>query len=216
MSTHRRLTIGAIVAAIVILVGIGVFVAHDMNAPVQEVKIYELPDTSDSPPAVAQLGPGKTKHVVFDQRGRASDTIIEQYSVESDQGYEDTAALSEIEPCCPDEEAPVPIGDINFGQDINLDRNPVPPEVIADSRRHSEWFRAFDRHHKKRVALKEEQDKLEEDFNSLRFSSDIDQVLRDIADPSYFDKLDAVWAKMEALQNKADILEKEYPVFPSD
>lgn len=216
MSARRRLTIGAVIAATVILVGIGVFVAHDMNAPVQKVRIYRLPNTSDSPPAAAQSTLGKTESVAFGQQGWASDTTVVQYSVESDQGYEGTAALGEIEPCCPDEADSYAVGDIDFGRDNNPDHNPVSLEVIADSRRHWEWFHAFDRHHTKRVALKEEQDKLEEDFNSLRFSRDYDQFLRDIADPSYFDKLDATWAKMESLQNKADILEKEYPVSSSD
>ncbi len=173
MSTQRGFTIVTVVAAILILIGIGAFVAYDMNTPVQEVKVYELPD-SIAPSVESDLGTtGTTGAIATGQQG-------------------------------------------SFADDTNLDHNPVSPEVIAESRRHSEWFDAFDQHHKKRVALKEEQDKLEEDFNSLVFSSDYDQFLRDIADPSYFDKLDAVWAKMEALQNKADILEKEYPVFPSN
>ena len=55
----------ACIAAILLIVGIVAFITHDRNAPVEQVRVYELPETDTD-------GTGKTETLVSGQpTGRA-------------------------------------------------------------------------------------------------------------------------------------------------
>lgn len=210
MSTRQRLTIVAVVAAIVIPVGIGVFVAHDMNAPIQEVKVYELPDSINSRPAVAQATTIKKETIASGQQGRGSDTTTVQYS------DEDTAAMSEsaIEPCCPEEVNNATAGDIDLRQGINLDHNPVAPQVIADSKSDAEWFIAIQAYEARLDAHYAEAKRLDDEYHAL-LPDDPDEFLRSGDVNALIAKLEAHRAQKEAWSEKLKELEREKPIRPT-
>ncbi len=212
MSTQRRFTIVVVAVVILLLVGISTFLVYDKNASIQEVTVYELPD-SHTPSVESSLSTTDIiGAITTGQRGRISDNTTEQYSSEYDQGYEAAAALGEstIEPCCPDELDP--LGDMDSGQDTNLDHNPVSPEVISDARRHNLWWEAQKEHHEKVVASKEKMDELMEDLNLiLDENRDSDQLLRNLRDPVYWAKVESTFGKLELLKKQDDKLAKEYP-----
>ena len=224
MSTKRRFTIGGVVAAILVLIGMGVFLAYDINVPVQEVRVYELP--SPIVPSVEEVHgtTGTTVASATGQQGRNSGNTTIQYSVESDQGYEDTAASGEsaIEPCCPEEVDQSPTGDIGFGQDTNLDRNPVSPELIKDTRRYWEYVEARNKYNERYDALREKQRQLERELVSLnpvlvkrmqetypgiKFQSHLTQAER-------LTKLEALGPRMEFLRIEIKELRQQRPVAP--
>lgn len=100
--------------------------------------------------------------------------------------------------------------------------NPVPPEVIEDSERDLEWWRATKKWEEKYWAFDEEQEKLSQEHNELTPSDQagLDALMRKIKeDPSYADevvaKLNAWEAKMKARKKKKEALEKEKPVRPT-
>ena len=70
--SRRMLVIGTSVVAVLLLVGVGVFVLYSMNAPDQPVKVYELPDSrAISVRYLASSGrayPPKVEVVVVDQK----------------------------------------------------------------------------------------------------------------------------------------------------
>ena len=202
----RFFMIGA--AVFLLLVGIGSFLAYKMNGPVQQVRIYEVPDKSDSPLVVAPATTVKTETVDFGQQGQISDTATIQYSAEYDQVYEDTAQMAEstIEPCCPDELYPYPVGDIDFRQDTNLDHNPVSPEVITDSKLRFEYMKALKAFDEKYLALDAEISQLEDEFKYL-ISLELDKSL--------LPKLEAWQAKYDALMKKREELNRQEPVYPT-
>ena len=119
---------------------------------------------------------------------------------------------SVIEPCCPDELDQHPAGDMDFGQDTNLDYNPVSPEVIEAGRRHAEYCDAFLRHHEKVVASKEEMDALIPQLNAfMEDNRDLDQLRRNMQDPAYRAKIDALAAKLKILQKRDEQLANQFP-----
>lgn len=195
---------------ILLLFGFGAFLVYDMNAPVQEVKVYEVPDrlALRAPHVESSLDTtGTTVAIATGQQSRSSDNTTAQYLSDSDQGDEATVALGEngIEPCCPDEASLFPVGDIDFGQDQNLDKNPVSPEVRADSKQYFEYMKALKVFDEKYMALSEELLQLNNEFKYL-ISLELDESL--------LPKLEAWQAKKEALMKKREELNRQEPVYP--
>ena len=183
---------------ILLLFGFCVFLVYDKNAPVQEVRVYEVPDplAPRAPHVESSLDPtGTTVAIATGQLGRSSDNTTAQYLSDSDQGDEATAALGEngIEPCCPDEVDLSAAGDIDLEQDVNLDYNPVSPEVRADSKSRFEYMKALKVFDEKYMALNEELHQLNNEFKYL-ISLELDKSL--------LPKLEAWQAKKEALIKK--------------
>ena len=223
MSTYQRFTIVVGVTAILVLIGIGAFIVYDMNA-LSTGKGYELPDTL-APSVEAEHGmTGTTVTIATGQQGNFSDNTTVQYSAKSDQGDEDTTQMSEsaIEPCRPDEGDLSPAGDIDFGQDTNLDHNPVSPELIEDTRRYWEYVEARNKYNERYDALREKQRQLERELVSLdpvlvekmreaypgiKFQSRLTQEER-------LAKLDALGPKMESLIIEFKELRQQRPVAP--
>ena len=102
------------------------------------------------------------------------------------------------------------------------DSNPVPPEVIADSKRDLEWWRAIKKWEAKDEALHAEWKKLSQEFDELIGSdrAGFEALIQKVQeDPSYRDQLASkmkVWmAKVEALEEKDKELKKERPIRPT-
>ena len=230
----RRFRIVVVSAVILLLVGIGAFVAYDMDAPVQQVRVYEVPEPL-APRAVIDPLP-----VVDTENGDFGTAV--QSSTESDSEYEDTTAAVEIEPCCPDGE------DIDFGQDNNLDHNPVSTEVIADGKRRGEWLEVLALHEKKEDVLSADFQRLRDELTSIRRDyyalmspedragiaaalddvPDIDPSVRQrVLDMIYgtdyssrtngdiISDLETVRLKQETLMQRIETLDRERPVYPS-
>lgn len=230
----RRFRIVVASAVILLLIGIGAYVAYDMNTPVQQVRVYEVPEPL-APHAVIDQSP-----VVYTENGDFGTAV--QSSTESDSEYENTTAVVETEPCCPDE------ADIDFGQDNNLDHNPVSPEAIADGKRRGEWLEALALHKKKEDVLSADFQRLRDELTSIRRDyyalmsaedrAEIAAALDDVPDidPSVRTKvLDMIYGtdypsrtnediisdletlrpKLETLMQRIETLERERPVYPS-
>lgn len=230
----QRFRIVVASAVILLLIGIGAFLAYDMNAPVQQVRVYEVPE-SLAPRAVIDQLP-----VVYTENGDLGTAV--QSSTESNSEYEDTTAVVEIEPCCPDE------ADIDFGQDNNLDHTPVSPKVIADGKRRADWLEALALHEKKEDALFADFQRLNDELTSIRQDyyalmsdedragiaaalddvPDIDQSVRQkVLDMIYgtdspsrtpgqiISNWETLVLKQENLTQRLETLERERPVYPS-
>ena len=230
----QRFRIVVASSVILLLIGIGAFVVYDMDAPVQQVRVYEVPESLASHAVIDQLP------VVYPENGDFGTAV--QSSTESNSEYEDTTAVVEIEPCCPDE------ADIDFGQDNNLDHNPVSPEVIADGKRRADWLEASALHKKKEDALFADFQRLNDELTSIRrdyyaLMSDEDRAgiaaaLEDVPDidPSVRQRvLDMIYGtdyssrtngdiisdletlrlKQQTLMQRIETLEQERPVYPS-
>lgn len=119
----RRFRIAVASGVVLLLVGIGVYVAYDMNTPIQAVKVYKLPDKGPRVALAKQMTPEGT----------------ETFAPPED--YDNaTSLLSEA--CCPDElSEPVALDD-----EIVHDSNPVSPAVIEDGKRAKEWLEALALH----------------------------------------------------------------------
>ncbi len=94
------------------------------------------------------------------------------------------------------------------------DSNPVPPEVIADSRRDLEWHRAFNSWDAKYEALYAERRKLSQELQTLvSFTSE--DIKRSGGNDAYFAKLDAWEKRLEVWETKKKKLIQEKPSRPT-
>ena len=191
----------ACIAAILLIVGIVAFITHDRNAPVEQVRVYELPETDTD-------GTGKTETLVSGQPTWHSDNNAAVASDELDSTDTIPHAETVIEPCCPDDEE---LTEIASGQDINLDHNPVTPELAADMTRDAEWFVAIKEYEKKYDALHAEGDRLDEEFDALLEKA---KTLEGAALEAFAPKLKAQIAKNEAWLKKLEALKRQRPVSP--
>ena len=199
MNTQRSRI--ACIAAILLIVGIVAFITHDRNAPVEQVRVYELPEADTD-------GTGKTETLVSGQPTWRSDNNAAVASDELDSTDTIPHAETVIEPCCPDDEE---LTEIASGQDINLDHNPVTPELAADMTRDAEWFVAIKEYEKKYDALHAEGDRLDEEFDALLEKA---KTLEGAALEAFAPKLKAQIAKNEAWLKKLEALKRQRPVSP--
>ena len=193
----------ACIAAILLIVGIVAFITHDRNAPVEQVRVYDLPN-----PKANQDGTGKTETLVSGQPTWRSDNNAAVASDELDSTDTIPHAETVIESCCPDDEE---LTEIASGQDINLDHNPVTPELAADMTRDAEWFVAIKEYEKKYDALHAEGDRLDEEFDALLEKA---KALEGAALEAFAPKLKAQIAKNEAWLKKLEALKRQRPVSP--
>ena len=202
MNTQRS-RIACIAGAILLIVGSVAFIAHDRDAPVEQIRIYELPEADTD-------GTGKTETLVSGQPTWLSDNNAAVESDELDSTDTDTMAhaATVIEPCCPDDEE---LTEIASGQDINLDHNPVTPGLAADMKRDAEWFVAIKEYEKKYDALHAEGDQLDEEFDALLEKA---KTLEGAALEAFAPKLKAQIAKNEAWLKKLEALKRQRPVSP--
>ena len=209
----RRFRIAAFSIVVLLLVGIGAFVTYDRNAPVQQVKVYEVPDPIAPSVQTKHSTTGTTVSIATGQQGRVPSNTAVQYSAEYNQEDKDTASIGEsaTEPCCPEEGEQSSVSDIDFGQDTNLDHNPVTPELIADMKRDAEWYAAMKEYEKKYDALHAEGDVLDNEFDAL-----LDKAagLEGAALEALVPKLKAQIAKDEAWLKKLEALKQQRPVRP--
>lgn len=197
--------IACIASAILLIVGIVAFIAHDRHAPVEQVRVYDLPN-----PKADRDGTGKTETLVSGQPMWLFDNNAAVESDEPDSTDTDPMAHAEtgIELCCPEDEA---LTEIASGQDINLDHNPVSPELAADMKRDAEWFVAIKAWEKKYDALHAEGDRLDEEFETLLEQT---KILEGAALEALVPKLKAQIAKNEAWLKKLEVLKQQRPVSP--
>lgn len=96
------------------------------------------------------------------------------------------------------------------------DSNPVPPEVIADSRRDLEWYQAMKEYERKFDALRGEWDELNQEFDSIT-SGGLEDIQRmgDREKTAYIAKLKAWKAKVKVWEKKDKELEQERPIRPT-
>ncbi len=118
----------------------------------------------------------------------------------------------------------VPIGALSTDSPAQnaADLNPVPREVIEDSKRDLEWYRALVEWEAKYDALNEERHKLSQELKERTPSSRtaIEAHLQRMReDPSYAEEFIAkseAWQKrLEAWQKKKEALNKERPIRPT-
>ena len=202
MNTQRS-RIACIAGAILLIVGSVAFIAHDRDSPVEQIRVYELPETDTD-------GTGKTETLASGQPTWRSDNNAAVESDELDSTDTDTMAhaATVIEPCCPEDEE---LTEIASGQDINLDHNPVTPGLAADMKRDAEWFVAIKEYEKKYDALHAEGDQLDEEFDALLEKA---KTLEGAALEAFAPKLKAQIAKNEAWLKKLEALKRQRPVSP--
>ena len=200
MNTQRS-RIACIAGAILLIVGSVAFIAHDRDAPVEQIRVYELPEADTD-------GTGKTETLVSGQPTWRSDNNAAVASDELDSTDTIPHAETVIEPCCLDDEE---LTEIASGQDINLDHNPVTPGLAADMKRDAEWFVAIKEYEKKYDALHAEGDRLDEEFDALLEKA---KTLEGAALEAFAPKLKAQIAKNEAWLKKLEALKRQRPVSP--
>ena len=122
---------------ILLLAGLGAFVAYDKNTPVQEVRVYELPEPVSRAELVDPVAQGKTVIVPSNQESQMLD---------------DNASPLLSEECCPDDLSEIVALDDNQVYDFKS----VSPEVIEEGRRLREWLEASALHQAKSDAHQDE------------------------------------------------------------
>ena len=207
MNTHKS-RIACIAGAIFLIVGIAAFIAHDRNSPVEQVRVYDLPNPQSDPD-----GTGKTETLVSGQPTWLSDNNATVASDEPDSTDTDTMAHAEtvIEPCCPEDEEQA--GTLGGGQD-NLDHSPVTPELAADMERDAEWFVAIKAWEKQFDAHCAEGKRLEEEHKALR-PDDPEEFLRSGDRQALIAKLKASQAKLNAWWAEYEELQAQKPIQPT-
>ena len=145
----RRNTYAIVSGVILLILGIGVFVAT--NTSVQEVRVYEVPDTSTRRP-VADMEEAPAPYVQAQQ-----ETIL---SNNTDSDWIRSETITD-DGCCPDDPA-LAILSHSEGDDLN----PVSPEVIEDARHLKEWQEASALHQEKEDAHQAERAELLKEFQS--------------------------------------------------
>ena len=205
MNTQRS-RIACIAGAILLIVGSVAFIAHDRDAPVEQIRIYELPEADTD-------GTGKTETLVSGQPTWLSDNNAAVESDELDSTDTDTMAhaATVIEPCCPDDEE---LTEIASGQDINLDHNPVTPELAADMTRDAEWFVAKKAWEKQLDALSAEGRRLEKEHDAL-LPDDPDEFFRTGDRQALIANLKASRAKLDAWWAEYEELQRQKPIQPT-
>lgn len=223
MSTKRRFIIVALIAGVLF---ISIFVAFQLQQPTHQGRVYELPDSRIRVSVAEQVGPSQQAwlsdgNAVPQRNPSTDDTQV----VDSGNGGDDLGAIgkNEVEPCCPDEADRYPAADIeDFGQDPNLDNNPVSPELIKDTKLYWEYVEERNKYNERYDALREKQRQLERELVSLdpvlvermqeaypgiKFQSHLTQEAR-------LAKLEALGPKMESLIIELKELEQQRPVAP--
>ena len=205
MNTRRNIYV-IVCGAILLTVGIGVFLVHDRNAPVEQVRVYELPN-----PKTETDGTGNTETFVSGQPTWGSDADAAIESDARDSTDTDTTARAEIviDPCCPEDEV---LTELASGPDIDVDYNPVTPELAADMERDAAWFVAIKAYEKEYDALHAEGTRLDEEFDALLEKA---KTLEGAALEAFAPKLKAQIAKNEAWLKKLETLKQRRPVRPT-
>ena len=203
MNTQRS-RIACIAGAILLIVGSVAFIAHDRDAPVEQIRIYELPEADTD-------GTGKTETLVSGQPTWRSDNNAAVASDELDSTDTIPHAETVIEPCCPDDEE---LTEIASGQDINLDHNPVTPELAADMTRDAEWFVAKKAWEKQLDALSAEGRRLEKEHDAL-LPDDPDEFFRTGDRQALIANLKASRAKLDAWWAEYEELQRQKPIQPT-
>ena len=156
----RRFRIVVASTVILLLIGIGVFVAYDKNMPVQQVRVYEVPDKSDSRPIVNQVPQGR-KATYAQKQGTDSRNGEDRFS--NDAAVDLIASdMVEGEGCCPAESD---LAILSHSEEYDL--NPVSPEVIEDARRLREWREASALYREKTAAHDAEGERLFDELISI-------------------------------------------------
>ena len=135
-------------AVIFLLVGFGVFLVYDMNAPVQQVRVYEVPEPAPRATLADSVAAGKTELAFSNQESQILD---------------DDASPLLSEECCPDDLSEL----VELDDGIVYDSNPVSPEVIEDARRLREWREASALHREKTAAHDAERERLFDELISI-------------------------------------------------
>ena len=113
---------------------------------------------------------------------------------------------------------PSPIGALSGDSPAQnaADSNPVPPEVIADSKRDLEWYRALKEWQAKDEALSAEWYELDQELDALiSFSLEEVQRMTDKEKAALRAKANDLKAKSKAWDKKKAELDKEKPVRPT-
>ena len=135
----RRFRIAVASGVVLLLVGIGAFLAYDMNAPIQEVRVYKVPEPG---PRVVLAEPV------------AREETVTTVSTQEPQRLDDNDVG-----CCPD--GPSLISEMVTSEDYRgHDLNPVSPEVIEDGKRIGEWLKTSALHQEKTAVHYKEGDEL--------------------------------------------------------
>ena len=207
MNTQRS-RIACIAGAILLIVGIVAFITHDRDSPVEQVRVYDLPNPKANPD-----GTGKTETLVSGQPTWLSDNNAAVESDELDSTDTDTMAhaATVIDPCCPEDET---LTEIASGQDINLDHNPVTPELAADMTRDAEWFVAKKTWEKQLDALSAEGRRLEKEHDAL-LPDDPDEFFRTGDRQALIANLKASRAKLDAWWAEYEELQRQKPIQPT-
>ncbi len=197
----------AFTIALVILLGIGAFTLYSTSKKTDPIRVYELPGSSSRSAVASQVAqvrtpPGASTQENWLRNDNVATTLNPPTDVPAEENLAETVQVAQHN------------SDTRSGDDPTFSHsNPVPREAIEDARRDLEWFDASDKYYEKFSVLDAEFDKLQEEFHSL-MSRDLDQTLRDLADPSYLPRLKAWQAKMEAWEKKDEELYREKPVRP--
>ncbi len=236
----RRFRIVVTLAVILLLVGIGAYVIYDMNAPVQQVKVYEVPDPLAPRPVVDQVAQGRKAS--YAQKQGSDSRNGEDWLSNDTSGDRLSSDLADDERCCPD------------GPNLAIlseeyDLNPVSPEVIEDARRIREWQEVSSLHQEKKDVLFADGERLYHEFTSIMrdFFASMDakdraaivsaldeqlpnidssvrqKVLDMIYDADYPSRtneqiksdLETLLLKQENLKQRIETLARERPVYPS-
>lgn len=178
-----------VVASVVILflIGIGAFLVYDMNAPVQQVRVYEVPEPAP-------------RAVLVDPVARGAPVTAS--SNQEPQMLDDNASPLLSEECCPDDLSEL----VALDDGMVYDSNPVSPEVIEDARRISEWQEAFALHQEKTAAHDAEGNELMQKLMSIIQELDAAQGSDErIYDKEYALRMDnQIAANLEALIPKIE------------
>lgn len=154
----RMLVIVMSVVAVLLLVGVGVYVTSDIDAPVQAVKVYELPDSerdrTSSADSFVAVNRGSSQSA-------ESDTVVSYDSTETDSAIIEQVNRSESgdslsaagEPCCDE------LSDVSMPALAPLD-NPVPEAVTRDASAYLQWVKQHDAYLVGEDKLYEEREKL--------------------------------------------------------
>ena len=204
----QRFRIAVASAVILLLIGIGAFLVYDMNAPVQEVRFYEVPEPGSRAVLVAPVARG------------ASVTISSNSENPDPQMLNDNASPLLSEECCPDDLSEMVV------LDNNHDSNPVSPEVIEDARRLREWQEASALHQEKIAAHEEEGNELMQNGLLMSIIQDLDAA--QYSEKRVYDKeyalrrdnqisadLEALIPKIENWGKRGTALSQDAPKYPT-
>lgn len=205
---NKRLTIATSVISILLVVVAGVFVMHSTDMPVEEVKIYELPDPqpvqASEPNPPAQSASSMTNSSVVEMTAE---------EIEAEWLGDSASDMYAMEPCCPEASETAAAGDTALGQAPTVEYAAVSSDVIEDGRLHAVYWDAHLRFHDQVVASKEAMDALLPELNVfVEENRSPEQIRRNMSDPAYRAKAAALLAKLEALEERDRQLANQLPI----